>query len=46
MPDHFGLRTVAEQVEGLGGDFSLYNNDEAGAAIKAVIPLARARRAA
>ncbi len=45
--DHFGLRTVAEQVEGLGGQFSLYNNDEEGAAVKAVIPVAMSvRRAA
>lgn len=40
LPDHFGLRSVAEQVEGLGGEFAVYNNDEQGAAIKAVIPLA------
>lgn len=40
IPDHFGLRTVAEQVEGLGGELSVYNNDEQGTAVKAVIPLA------
>lgn len=40
MSDHFGLRTVAEQIEGLGGELTVYNNDEQGAAIKAVIPLA------
>jgi signal transduction histidine kinase len=39
-PDHFGLRTVAEQVESLGGELAVYNNDEQGAALKAVIPLA------
>jgi len=39
-PDHFGLRTVAEQVERLGGVFSIYRNeDEPGTAVKAVIPL-------
>jgi signal transduction histidine kinase len=40
MPDHFGLRSVAEQVESLGGELAVYNNDEQGAAMKAVIPLA------
>ena len=40
MPDHFGLRSVAEQVESLGGELVVYNNDEQGAALKAVIPLA------
>src|SRR5438067_1626227 len=39
-PDHFGLRTVAEQVESLGGELAVYNNDEQGAAMKAVLPLA------
>src|SRR2546421_7361135 len=39
-PDHFGLRSVAEQVESLGGELVVYNNDEQGAALKAVIPLA------
>jgi signal transduction histidine kinase len=39
-PDHFGLRTVAEQVESLGGELAVYNNDEQGAALKAVLPLA------
>jgi len=48
-PDHFGLRTIAEQIEGLGGEFSVYNNDDAlppegdpGTTVKAVIPLTRA----
>ncbi len=39
-PDHFGLRTIAEQVERLGGVLSIYHNeDEPGTAVKAVIPL-------
>ena len=40
MHDHFGLRLLAEQVESLGGELAVYNNDEQGAAMKAVIPLA------
>lgn len=40
LPDHFGLSSVAEQVEGLGGELMVYNNDEQGAAIRAVIPVA------
>lgn len=40
MPDHFGLRSVAEQVEELAGELMVYNNDEQGTAVKAVIPLA------
>ena len=39
-PDHFGLRSLAEQVESLGGELVVYNNDEQGAAMKGVIPLA------
>jgi signal transduction histidine kinase len=46
MPDHFGLRSVAEQVESLGGELVVYNNDEQGAALKAVIPLAMPASAA
>lgn len=42
LSDHFGLRTVAEQVEALGGEFAMYNDDdEQGTAVKAVIPLGR-----
>lgn len=40
VSDHFGLRTVAEQIEALGGEFTLYNDDdERGTAVKALIPL-------
>ncbi len=45
--DHFGLRTVARQIEGLGGDLSIYNDDDGGTVVKAVIPLQnRSARAA
>ncbi len=37
--DHFGLRTVARQIEGLGGDLSIYNDDDGGTVVKAMIPL-------
>ncbi len=39
-PDHFGLRTVAKQVEDLGGAFAIYgNDDEPGTTVKASIPV-------
>jgi len=39
-PDHFGLRTVAEQIESLGGAFSISSNDdEQGATVRATIPV-------
>lgn len=37
--DHFGLRTVAKQIEGLGGDLVIYNDDDGGTVVKAMIPL-------
>jgi len=38
-PDHFGLRTVAAQVEALGGAFAIYSNDDdPGTTVKATIP--------
>jgi two-component system sensor histidine kinase DegS len=41
--EHFGLRTLAEQVEELGGELVVFNNvDESGATIKAFIPLVAA----
>ena len=40
-PDHFGLRTVAEQIERLGGAFSIYSNDdEQGTTVRATAPVA------
>jgi len=45
--DHFGLRTVARQIEGLGGDLVIYNDDDGGTVVKAMIPLQnRSARAA
>ena len=39
VPDHFGLRTVAEQIEGLGGVLDVYSDeDEQGTIVRAVIP--------
>lgn len=39
-PDHFGLRTVAAQVEALGGAFAIYSNDDdPGTTVKAMIPV-------
>ncbi len=39
-PDHFGLRTVAEQIERLGGAFSIYgNDDEQGTTVRATVPV-------
>ncbi len=37
--DHFGLRTVAKQIEDLGGDLVIYNDDDGGTVVKAMIPL-------
>jgi len=45
--DHFGLRTVAKQIEGLGGNLSIYNDDDGGTVVKAMVPLQnRSARAA
>ena len=39
-PDHFGLRTVAEQIESLGGAFSISSNDdEQGTTVRATVPV-------
>jgi signal transduction histidine kinase len=39
-PDHFGLRTVAEQIESLGGAFSISSNDdERGTTVRATVPV-------
>jgi len=40
-PHHFGLRTVAEQIESLGGAFSISSNDdEQGTTVRATVPIA------
>jgi len=39
-PDHFGLRTVAEQIESLGGALSISSNDdEQGTTVRATVPV-------
>ena len=39
-PDHFGLRTVARQIEELGGAFAIHgNDDEPGTTVRASIPV-------
>lgn len=41
-PDHFGLRTIAEQVENLGGALTISAAaDEPGTTVKATIPVGR-----
>ncbi len=41
-PTHFGLRTIAKQVEQLHGSFEIMNGDESGAIVRAVVPIQRA----
>jgi signal transduction histidine kinase len=36
---HFGLRTVARQIEELSGRFEVMNGEEGGTVVRAVIPL-------
>jgi two-component system, NarL family, sensor histidine kinase DegS len=38
-PAHFGLRTVARQIEELDGRFEVMNGEEGGAVVRAAIPL-------
>ncbi len=40
-PAHFGLRTIAQQVQQLRGTFELMNGDESGAVVRAVVPIVR-----
>jgi signal transduction histidine kinase len=37
---HFGLRTLQAQVAGLNGVFDIYDADERGLALRAIIPVA------
>jgi signal transduction histidine kinase len=38
-PTHFGLRTIAKQVQQLQGTFEVMTGDESGAVVRAVVPI-------
>jgi signal transduction histidine kinase len=40
-PAHFGLRTIARQIEDLGGSFEILNGEESGAIVRASVPAKR-----